>query len=190
MIIIGIDPGFASLGWAIVELGPDTERLITAGVIRTQKSAKKRGVLVADDNVRRTREIWQHLETLNYHGRAWENAVAVAVEGQSWPRNASNAAKVAMSWGVIVSLAAQHELPIVQSTPMQVKRAVTGDGQASKEAVIEGVCRHRGFFGKLDVVLDGIPKGQREHVADACAAIISALDSDVVRAARKMLRKG
>lgn len=175
------------MGWAIVELGPDSERLVAAGVIRTKKSAKKRGVLVADDNVRRTREIYTELERLQCLGNTWRNAVAVAVESQSWPRNASATSKVAMAWGVVVSLAAQHDLPIVQSTPQQVKRAVTGNRSASKEAVIEGVCKHPGFFGRLDEVLVSIPSGQREHVADACAAIISALDSDVVRAARKML---
>lgn len=182
MIVIGIDTGFAWVGWCVVRLSRKRERFVEGGLIRTDKSDKKLNIKVAADDFRRTREIASVLCEIEY----WDEAVAIAVEGQSWPQNSMVCRNIGTTWGIIAALAHQNQLPIVQSPPMDVKLAATGKRTATKFEVADAMCARRGF-GKLRPCLDQWARGQQEHTADAAASVIAALDSDVIRAARRML---
>lgn len=177
-VVIGIDPGFAALGVAVVRLLPDGEEVLALELIRTEKEKAKRKVLAADDNVRRAREAARELMTL------WEqhDVVAIAAESMSFTRHASVSQKMGMTWGVIASLAEVYELPIVQASPQRVKDAVCGSKTASKEDV-EAALKAR--YPEAAPLFAG-PNGQREHVWDALAAVVAALESDVVRMARHL----
>jgi Holliday junction resolvasome RuvABC endonuclease subunit len=172
---LGIDPGFASIGYAIVQIEP--EKLIDLGVIRTEKSGKKRGVLASDDNLRRAREIHKALLRKILGLRV----VAICAESMSFPRNASAAAKVAISWGVLASIAEQLAIPIVQASPQEIKRKLCGRKDASK-ADIEAAVR------KLykSPVEPNVPRSLREHAWDALSAIAACQDSDVLMMARRL----
>lgn len=96
-LVLGIDPGLASLGWVLVELlgkpeprrgelfasgPPVTERIIRAGTIHTEKS-KKKTTKKSDDQLRR---IVEQAEALGEIVRPLgEDLVAMAAEAQSWP---------------------------------------------------------------------------------------------------------
>lgn len=185
VFILGVDPGFASFGVAVVQLLlPKDEVIRMADVIRTQKVAKKQNVKAADDNSRRAQELAVNLRGLIEH---WKPTV-VAAEAMSFPRNASAAAKVAMAWGVLATLCATYQLPLVQATPQEIKKTLCKSKAASKEEVqIELETRYPQQFSQFT---QAIPRGQWEHGFDAAGAAISCLDSEVVRMARRMAGRG
>ena len=187
MLVLGIDPGFASVGWGLVELNDDTEKLLALGVITTTKSTKKQNVLATDDNVRRMREIHTELKAIADIVNGLNKKIhVITIESQSWPRNASAAAKVAMAWGVIVSFACERNIALVQASPMQIKVALTGIKTASKEQVLDALRKHPGMES-VDRHLSKIrTKGKHEHPVDAVASVIACLTSDAILIGRRM----
>ncbi len=178
ILVLGVDPGFASLGWCVLEVRRKGEYLVSAGVFRTEPSGKKRLVLAADDNVRRSRLIAGHLDSLLRNG-----VQIIAAESMSHVRGASASAKVGNAWGVIATLAHVHGLPIAQLSPQAIKASVATKASASKQEVADAVVKR---YGREHVikVLDGVTASQREHAYDAIGAAIACLDHDVIRLAR------
>lgn len=198
MTLIGLDPGFAAIGYAVCVCDRTVEgqrrfRVLRMGLIRTEKSDKKREVRAADDNVRRAREITTALDGLFRTGAPQEGVTlpippvrAVCAEAMSFPRNASNAAKVAMCWGVITALIHTRELSIVQASPQEVKLALCSRKDASKEEIREAVERRFGadLSGRI-YDADGrvlTRKDRFEHPYDALASAVACLNSEVVQA--------
>lgn len=175
MFVLGIDPGFATLGLAIVDVAAAVT-VARTWVFRTEKSPRKHAVRASDDNVRRAREIAEELRATI---RTYRPA-AIATEGQSWPRNAGASAKVGIAWGVLAAVADAHQLPMVQASPQQIKRVLCGVKTATKEQVIAAV---EARFGEV-----GWPPqaSLREHAADAIGAVVACLDSSVLQMARRM----
>jgi crossover junction endodeoxyribonuclease RuvC len=175
VIVLGVDPGFASLGLAAVELAGDV-RPLEAWVVRTEPSSRKRAVRASEDNVRRCVELATALEAAVTR---WK-PVALAAETMSWPRNAGAAAKVALAWGVLVALAHRHGLPLVQASPPDVKRALLGRKSAAKEEMIAEVERR---WPELELPSQVT---LQEHAADAVAVVLACLDSPVLVMARRL----
>lgn len=176
--VIGVDPGFASIGYAVVRIEPEFEVVEALGVIRTEKSDAKRNVMASDDNLRRAREIYEAVR-----GILTPSPFAICAETMSFPRNSGAAAKVAMCWGVIASLSAEKGIPVVQASPQEIKKVLCGARGASKEEVQEAVLKR---YPENVVLreLTGIIPSQREHAFDAVAAVVACLKSDVMRVAR------
>lgn len=174
--VLGIDPGFASLGWAVVELCPDPSGyfVVDAGVFHTEKSSKRLNVRSSCDNWRRAVEMHRHLKTLLVPF----NIVAVCAEAMSFPRNASAAGKMSMTWGVLAALLDDLSIPIAQATPQDIKLAVCGRKNADKAEVQAGVIQ------LVSLPLNGHPKADREHIADAIGAVIACEASEVMKMAR------
>lgn len=186
--VLGIDPGFASIGWSVVRIAATGEHLVDLGVIRTEKSAAKRNVRASEDNLERAKEIALEIQDLIGKYRIQ----LVCAETMSYPRNSSAAAKMAMCWGVMAAIAQQHKIPIAQATPQEVKKAVTGRKDASKEEVQEAV---RGLFQPLQgaeakhggpYILRAVPRSLWEHPYDATAAVVACRESEVFLLARRM----
>lgn len=176
MVVLGVDPGFASLGLAAVELLPVGDRVLRCWVVRTEQSSKKRTVRASEDNVRRAQELALALEQAVEAFRP----CAIAAETMSWPRNAGAAAKVALGWGVLCAVAHRHCLPLLQASPQDVKRAVCGSKTASKDEVIAAV-----ELRWPDVCLPP-QKTLQEHAADACAVVVACLDAPALQMARRL----
>lgn len=182
--VLGLDPGFASFGWALLFLGAHAgdDRVVLGGVIHTEKSAKKRSVRASDDNVRRTRELIAELTALYDE----HEPVAFAAESFSPPRNSGTAAKVAFAWGSVTTIAyLSNDVPILQCSPQELKLAVVGAKTASKEE-IEAALAAR--YPEAREHLGAIAQGDREHVWDAIGSAHACLDTEVVRLARRMGR--
>jgi crossover junction endodeoxyribonuclease RuvC len=177
--VVGLDPGFASCGYAIVRLESEGEQLVGCGVIHTAKTDRKQHVLACDDNFRRAREIVHALVALIESRRP----VAICAEAMSFPRQSSVAAKMAMTWGAIAALTVQYRLPLVQPTPQTIKKKLCGVASASKQDVQNAVKRH--FDGRASV---NVLKTEEEHVYDAMGAILASLDGEVLRMARQLVR--
>lgn len=179
-LILGLDPGFANIGFAMTSTSGSEVKAI--GLISTEKSNKKQKVRASDDNALRTREIVRALNMLKVYG----NIVAICAESMSFPRSSSVSAKMALSWGAIIAFAVLNsEIPIVQSTPQEIKRAVCGKKSASKEEVQAAlVARYRDQY--LVEKLDGIAHSMHEHPFDALGSIVAGFESDTLQLLRRL----
>jgi len=193
-LVLGLDPGFASLGYAVLALGQggEPDLVLRLGVIRTKKTDVKQRVLSADDNIRRARELARSLDNLFQIGVP--DAIApneleprvrlVAAEKMSFPRNSMAAAKMAISWGIIVANLTRRGQALLQATPQEIKRRVTGKATASKEEVQSAMVRRYGRG--LGRMVAKLPRGEHEHAFDALAAIVACLDSEEGRLVRAL----
>lgn len=186
--VLGVDPGFASFGYAVVRLTQTAEVVTAVNVIRTQRSDKKRNIKAADDNFRRGQEIAAEL----YNAVKRFKPRVLTAEAASWPRNASATAKVAMSWGILITLCHQFQLPMVQASPQEIKKTLCGNKSATKESVRRAL--EDRYPGQFDSFKDSYPakrppkpNGQWEHGFDAVGSVVACLDTSVLRMARGVL---
>ena len=124
MIILGIDPGYAIVGYGAIEHSRGKSKLLTYGAITTQPGP---------DISLRLREIYQDLCQLLDTIRP----DAVAVEELFFTNNVTTGIAVAQARGVILLACAQWGLIPAEYTPMQVKQGVVGYGKAEKKQVME-----------------------------------------------------
>ena len=117
MRILGIDPGVATVGFGIVDATRQKNELVRFGVISTPA-----GLPLS----RRLVQIYTDLQELisTFHPDE------MAVEELFFNTNLTTGISVAHGRGVILLAAEQLGVPIFEYTPMQVKQAVTGYGQA------------------------------------------------------------
>jgi crossover junction endodeoxyribonuclease RuvC len=122
VIVLGIDPGTASLGFGVVERVGGGLREVDHGCLSTASSeALPQRLLAIHTCVRELIET--HRPTL------------VAVERLFFSRNAQTALGVGHARGVVLLAAAEAGLPVREATPSEVKTAVSGSGVAEKEQV-------------------------------------------------------
>ncbi len=122
MIILGIDPGTAMLGYGIIERTGPRLRSIDYGVISTSSRLTLPERLDAI-----------HLaltDLIELH-----NPVIMGVERLFFTKNVQTAFAVGQARGVILLAAAQHGLEVREATPNEVKVATAGHGGAAKEQV-------------------------------------------------------
>jgi crossover junction endodeoxyribonuclease RuvC len=122
VIILGIDPGTAALGYGIIERTGGRLRAIDHGCLVTSPDVPMPERLLAIHGLLD--------ELLSLH----EPAV-VAVERLFFSRNAQTAIAVGQARGVVLLAAAQHGRPVREATPNEVKTAVAGYGAADKGQV-------------------------------------------------------
>tara|TARA_R110000751_G_scaffold108924_6_gene205707 strand:- start:118 stop:720 length:603 start_codon:yes stop_codon:yes gene_type:complete len=193
VIIIGIDPGLASCGWAVIERKNDGGLICwDAGVIRT----KKEKGYTYDDDLRRLKIITDEMVRLRdgplAHMRdgigrqewTYRTPSFIACESMSWPRHTRAVQAIAFCWGVIGAVF-NHE-SLVQRRPQQIKVDLTGSKSATKADVERETCER---VRTLEHHLDKLPKGQRDHAADAAAAVVSAWEDPMVKLAWKFSRE-
>ena len=123
MLAMGIDPGYAICGYGFVELKGNSLHDAGFGVVRTNPSMRR---------AERLRIIY---EKLNEMIRDRKPDV-VGVEKLFFNRNVSTAMTVSEARGVILLAVEMNGIPLLELTPLQVKQAVVGYGQATKEQVI------------------------------------------------------
>ena len=123
MIILGIDPGFAIVGWAVIESFRGGTRPIAFGAIRTpaHTDLEARLLMIEED-----------LKTVINKYKPDE----MAIEELFFNTNITTAIAVAEARGVILLTAHKMGLKIAEYTPLQVKQAVVGYGKAEKKQVI------------------------------------------------------
>ena len=156
MIILGIDPGYAIVGFGVIKVVGSKIFPVACGVIETPK----------DESIPvRLAMLDEKLSTLiNAH-----KPDVVAVEELFFNTNTTTAIKVAQARGVILLNAIKSCGRLYEYTPLQVKMALTGHGRADKAQVQ--------YMVKALLGLDTIPKP--DDAADALAvAICHAQTSD------------
>jgi len=197
IVLLGIDPGLRSFGYAAIAFprdpSSDVMRVEDFGYFGTQKATKKQHVYSTEDLLKRGRELATFLDALivkQQHDRA--RLVAICAEAMSWPRNASAVAKIGIAWGVILTTALRHRLPILQASPQEIKKRIAGRLDATKKEVEEGVLRRvqRANADHLGTTVFAeaaarIPKTVQEHPFDAAAAAITCSAAEMVQLARR-----
>lgn len=149
MVILGIDPGYAILGYGLLKHDRGSLTVLDYGVIETKPD----------------RSFPERLETLH---RGMTMLIErykpdhIVFEELFFYHNAKTAIQVAAGRGVALLAAQQAGLPLYEYTPMQIKLSVTGDGHADKQQVQTMV--------KLLLKLKEVPKP--DDAADALGAAI------------------
>ncbi len=148
-LILGIDPGVAIVGYAVLAEEKGDLRAVVCDVIRTPAGLPL---------PRRLQLIYEHLGALVATYRPQE----AAMEALFFGKNASTAMAVGQASGVALLALANSDLSIAEYTPNEVKLAVTGYGAAKKEQVGEMV--------RILLKLDAVPRP--DDAADAAAIAI------------------
>jgi crossover junction endodeoxyribonuclease RuvC len=155
VLIMGIDPGIAITGYGFIkQRGPTSGQAETYGCLRTPAHTQL------------SLRLLQLHEELSALLTEWQPDV-MAVEKLFFNRNTTTAFTVGQARGVMLLAAAEHRVPVVEYTPLQVKQAVVGYGRAEKQQVQQMV--------KALLHLPQLPKP--DDVADALAIAICHLHS-------------
>lgn len=190
-MILAVDPGYSSYGCAIFD---KHQKVTKIGIIKTEAS-KKKLTRVSDDNAYRISLLAFKLDNVikrhKIKGVVGELPLA---GGQS----ARAVAHMAMASAISVTVFALNGLPVEWYTPMEVKLAVTGTKNATKEAMMQTICGEYGWSisykqiftkkGKLkrtDKVYyplnQKMGKSTFEHIADAIGAFEAAKLGNIVK---------
>ncbi len=154
LIILGIDPGIADMGFGIIEKDGSRLKMIDYGSIKTKSKLT--------DEIRLT-QIKNELDKLF----AKYQPNRVAIEKLFFCNNAKTAIAVGQARGVAVLCAGQNCQVIKEYTPLQVKQALTGYGKADKKQIQQMV--------KVVLGLKQIPKP--DDAADALAIAVCCANS-------------
>lgn len=149
MIILGIDPGIATMGYGVIRYKGNRFEAISYGAIKTasKMSTDQRLKIIYD-------ELNHLIDT--YHPEA------VVIEELFFNTNAKTAIVVGQARGVAVLAAANKALDVFEYTPLQVKQGVVGYGRAEKTQVQQMI--------KTLLNLERVPKP--DDVADALAVAV------------------
>jgi len=148
-VILGIDPGIATVGFGIICESNGTTKLSRYGVISTPAGTRLalRLKQINDD-------VAELIKTFKPD--------AIAIEELFFNTNQKTALSVAHGRAAIILAGEERGIPMFEYTPLQVKKAVTGHGHAPKEQVMEMV--------KRLLAMKQIPKP--DDAADALAIAI------------------
>ena len=149
MIILGIDPGYAIVGYGVIKYENNRFTVLDYGAITTSA-----GTPFVD----RLQTIYNDLNLLCQK----YTPEAMAIEKLFYNTNAKTVIDVAQARGVTVLAAHQNGLEIFEYTPLQVKQSVVGYGRAEKKQVQEMI--------KLLLNLEKVPKP--DDTADALAMAV------------------
>lgn len=150
MIIMGIDPGLATMGWGVIETNGRSHRSLHYGTL---------GTPAGESMPIRLRSIFSGVQQLIETFKPDE----IAFEELFFARNVSTAMSVGAARGVALVAAAQYTELLYEYTPMQIKLAVAGYGKADKKQVQQMV--------KMLLNLPEIPRP--DDAADGLAVAIT-----------------
>jgi crossover junction endodeoxyribonuclease RuvC len=122
-VVIGVDPGVANTGLAVVAGGSGgAAGVVSAATVRTDPGTPE---------PERLRAVFHAVESVirEHHPQA------VAVERLMWGRNVGSAMSVARASGVVLLAAAEAGASVFEYAPLEIKLAVTGNGAAGKREV-------------------------------------------------------
>ncbi len=149
MIILGIDPGYAIVGYGVLEYSNNKFKVIEYGAITTDSKT---------DMFDRFKSIYDDICDVMERTKP----DFMAIEELFFNSNQKTAINVAQARGVILLAAMNRGIRIFEYTPLQVKQAVAGYGRAGKKQVQQMV--------KLLLGLKEVPKP--DDTADAVAIAI------------------
>lgn len=149
LYILGIDPGYAIVGYGVVKYEGNNFTTVTYGAITTDAGTPF---------PKRLEKIYDEMNKLFETYRI----DAMSIEKLYFNTNTTTAIDVAQARGVIVLSAVNHGIEVFEYTPLQVKQSVTGYGRAEKKQIME--------MTRIMLGLSAVPKP--DDTADALALAI------------------
>ena len=149
MRILGIDPGYAIVGYGVLDYRSNHFGIVDFGAITTPAGM---------DFGRRLEIIYDEMQVLIEKTKP----EAMAIEKLFYNTNAKTVIDVGQARGVLLLAAQKNHLPIYEYTPLQVKQSVVGYGRAEKKQVQE--------MTRVILNLEKVPKP--DDTADALAMAI------------------
>ena len=145
MIVIGIDPGVARLGYGVIQVDKGVSTPLCYGCIQTKAGRRQAERLLA---------IYTEITALLIK----YSPDFLAIEKLFFTKNVTSAMSVSEVRGVILLAAEQHHIPVEEYTPNQIKQAITGSGRADKVQMQEMIKRllHLDEVPKPDDAADGL----------------------------------
>ena len=145
MIVIGIDPGVARLGYGVIRVDKGVATPLCYGCIQTRAGRRQAERLLT---------IYTEITALFKR----YPPDFLAIEKLFFTKNVSSAMSVSEVRGVILLAAEQHHIPVEEYTPNQIKQAITGSGRADKVQMQEMIKRllHLDEVPKPDDAADGL----------------------------------
>jgi crossover junction endodeoxyribonuclease RuvC len=128
MIVIGIDPGLARMGYGVIAVNNRKPEAVCYGCIESAPEQR---------TPERLLHIYTELSALI--GRY--PPAHIVVEKLFFTRNITSAMSVSEARGVILLAAEQQQIPVTEYTPNQIKQAITGSGRADKRQMQEMIMR-------------------------------------------------
>lgn len=123
MIILGVDPGTLTTGYGIIQISNGNVLLLASGVINNKRT-KKLPI--------RLQNIYDELSKLIEKFLPDEFSIESAFYG----KNVQSALKIGHARGVSILAAVHHQIPTTEYTPREIKKAIVGNGAASKQQVM------------------------------------------------------
>lgn len=149
MRILGIDPGYAILGYGVLDMEGNKFSVVDYGVITTE---------AGEEMPLRLKTLYEELS----HLIAMHQPETVAMEELFFNKNAKTAILVAQARGAAIVACMNAGLDFYEYTPLQIKQALTGYGRADKNQMQQMV--------KILLHLEEIPKP--DDAADALAVAV------------------
>lgn len=145
MIILGIDPGLATLGWGVIDAKPGRQSLVDYGCILTTPDQRL---------PERLKHIGEDMRALLEKYQPEE----IAFEELFFAKNVTTAFTVGAARGVSIAACAAYTDQLYEYTPMQVKQAIVGWGKADKKQMQQMVkmLLHMEEIAKPDDAADAI----------------------------------
>ena len=129
MRILGIDPGLYAAGYGVVDVTPYHQvQLVEVGTIQPKKR---------DPFPHRLIKVYKNLEDIIVQ---FHPDVMVVEELYSHYKHPATAAIMGHARGVILLLSAQRKLPVVEYGVKRIRKALMGNGSATKEQTRDSVC--------------------------------------------------
>jgi len=150
MRVLGIDPGIARLGWAVIDEKKGRQKVVGFGCIETPKGKP---------DAKRLTLLFGKLKKIIKKYRP----EVMAVEDLFFAANVKTASRVGQARGVSLLAGALQKVPVKVYTPLKIKMAITGYGRAEKKQVQQMV--------KTILKLENVPKP--DDTADALAVALT-----------------
>ena len=184
--MVGVDPGFAHFAFCALDLyavgGSD---IVNTSLVITKVSKKKIDKIADDiDRLQAIEDAWKTFLEKN------QPAVAVFEEpgkclmrrNGKWATNPTLLRTSCLAWGALHGVCRDRGIYVISVGSQEIKRALTGRNNASKEEIISAVKgRYPGY--------SGWPQTKNiEHVADAVAAAVTGIQDPAVMVMIQQLR--
>lgn len=121
--ILGIDPGTNVLGFALIDADKKAVKVLEIGVVTFAH--------IGDDHTLKLQHIFEQVQDLIQQYKPSE----MAIEAPFFGKNVQSMLKLGRAQGVAIAAGMVNHLVITEYMPKKIKRAITGNGNASKEQV-------------------------------------------------------
>lgn len=132
--ILGIDPGTNVLGFALIDADKSAIVVLEIGVVTFAH--------IGDDHTVKLRYIFEQVQDLIQQHQPTE----MAIEAPFYGKNVQSMLKLGRAQGVAIAAGMVNGVSIAEYMPKKIKRAITGNGNASKEQVagmLENILRRK-----------------------------------------------